>query len=221
MLPLNKVFFIDDETGFVTGGYSYDDDFMPIILKTEDGGNNWIELPGTEYLINDLFFENKLHGWAVGENSLKAGILIETTDGGENWTLHFESFLGALKAIHFSDNTGWAVEDNAQILKVSITDPVQDITDNDHLPGYLTLYQNRPNPFWSKTVISYYLSGTGDVELGVYDLLGRKISTLVNESQLPGRYEVEWDAANKEPGIYVCILESRGSKRIMKIILLR
>ena len=116
---------------------------------------------------------------------------------------------------------GWAVGDNAQILKLSITEPVQDIGDNDQLPEYLTLYQNLPNPFRSKTHISYYLSGTGDVDLGVYDMFGRKISTLVNERQLPGRYEAEWDAINKEAGIYLCILESSCSKRIMKMILLK
>jgi hypothetical protein len=57
------------------------------------------------------------------------------------------------------------------------------------------LYQNYPNPFNPNTTIKYSIPKSDHIELvllEIYNTLGEKISTLVNEHQKPGNYTVEW-----------------------------
>ncbi|MBK6682155.1 MAG: hypothetical protein IPG53_20245 [Ignavibacteriales bacterium] len=54
------------------------------------------------------------------------------------------------------------------------------------------LYQNYPNPFNPETVIKYSLASDGMVTLNIYDILGTKISTLVNEAQKAGSHQVSF-----------------------------
>ncbi|HMS65924.1 MAG TPA: T9SS type A sorting domain-containing protein [Ignavibacteria bacterium] len=64
------------------------------------------------------------------------------------------------------------------------------------------LFQNYPNPFNPVTKISYDLPLTNFVTLKVYDIPGNEISTLVNNKQTAGRYEVLFDASNLGSGMY-------------------
>ena len=72
-----------------------------------------------------------------------------------------------------------------------------------------------PNPFHSKTIIAYTLNIPGDVELNIYDLSGRKVTTLVNETQPVDRYEVEWNTEGMNPGIYFCELMTRQGRQVI------
>ena len=67
------------------------------------------------------------------------------------------------------------------------------------------MLQNYPNPFNPSTSITYAVGGSVArvVRLSVYDLLGREVAVLLNDSRAPGRYEVTWDAANLPSGVYV------------------
>jgi hypothetical protein len=78
------------------------------------------------------------------------------------------------------------------------------IEPNEHapLPVDFKLYQNFPNPFNPFTVISYRLPVSGNVMIQVYDLLGREVTTLVDEYKSAGSYKVEFDAAELPSGIY-------------------
>ena len=69
-----------------------------------------------------------------------------------------------------------------------------------------SLSQNYPNPFNPKTAISYQLLAQSFVNLGVYDVLGRKVATLVNDIRPAGEHVVRWDAVGMPSGIYVCQL---------------
>ncbi len=65
-----------------------------------------------------------------------------------------------------------------------------------------SLSQNYPNPFNPNTIIEYQVSSSKKVSLKVYDILGREISTLVNEVKAPGTYEVQFDASYLASGVY-------------------
>ncbi len=116
----------------------------------------------------------------------------------------------------------------------------------DIVSNAFTLFQNYPNPFNPTTVIQYQIPAdvrTGDdlnvtnsntgstgqhlslpglhVKLIVYDILGREIKTLVNESQSPGQYQVEFDAAGLSSGIYFYRLQTGDFVKTNKMILLR
>ena len=69
-------------------------------------------------------------------------------------------------------------------------------------PVRFDLSQSYPNPFNPTTKISFSLSHPEFVSLKIYDLLGREVSTLVNEWRDVGRYSVEWNAGNFQSGVY-------------------
>jgi hypothetical protein len=79
--------------------------------------------------------------------------------------------------------------------------------------------RNAPNPFHNKTTITYHLPVTGIVDLGVCDLLGQKVTTLIEENQQSGRHEVAWNAEGVKPGIYFCKLKANNFERTVKLII--
>ena len=94
-----------------------------------------------------------------------------------------------------------------------------------------SLAQNYPNPFNPTTLISYtigtrQLPATGNVTLTIYDLLGRKTKTLVNESKSAGKYSVTWDGRDAmgnpmSSGIYIYRLQAGNYVQNRKMLLIR
>ena len=71
------------------------------------------------------------------------------------------------------------------------------------LPSALTLHQNYPNPFNPSSDIRYLISELKMVRLAVYDVLGREVAVLVNETRMPGAYTVRFDASGLASGVYL------------------
>jgi endoglucanase len=87
-------------------------------------------------------------------------------------------------------------------------------------PNDFQLHQNYPNPFNPNTTISYQLPADNHVSLAVYDILGKKVSTLVNEIQSRGTYSVEFDSGDLASGLYFYNMQAGnfvGSKKMMLI----
>lgn len=84
------------------------------------------------------------------------------------------------------------------------------VNQNHNIENY-KLYQNFPNPFNPATNIKYQISYNSNVTLRVYDILGKEITTLVNEKRNPGNYEVKFDAGNLSSGIYFYSLIINGN----------
>ncbi len=94
------------------------------------------------------------------------------------------------------------------------------------LPSVVMLAPNRPNPFGSSTTFSYSLPQAAKVELNVYDLRGRKVRTLRNETQGPGRYVVQWDGRDSNgkslaSGVYLLRLRANDQIRTQRVTLMR
>ncbi|MDD5360873.1 MAG: T9SS type A sorting domain-containing protein [Ignavibacteria bacterium] len=88
-------------------------------------------------------------------------------------------------------------------------------------PVSYKLEQNYPNPFNPVTKISYALPVQGLVTLRVYDILGKEVATLVNETKNPGSYTVEFNASNLSSGVYFYKLESNSFSDIKKLMLIK
>jgi len=87
-------------------------------------------------------------------------------------------------------------------------------------PVGFTLSQNYPNPFNPSTIINYTIQQPGMVALKVYNIVGQKIQTLVNNYQSAGNYQVTLNAQNLSSGVYFYRLQSSGSTLMRKMILL-
>jgi hypothetical protein len=99
--------------------------------------------------------------------------------------------------------------------------PLEGIGDPELTPHAVELYQNNPNPFNSSTLISYHISEPGAVNLDIYDLLGRKITSLSEGVQSAGEHQAIWEASAFPSGIYFARLKTSGYSRSIKITLLK
>ena len=95
-----------------------------------------------------------------------------------------------------------------------------------NLPTNYKLSQNFPNPFNPTTNITYNIPKQTDVKLSVYNILGQKIATLVNEIQNAGVYSIQWNAQdvlgnNISSGIYFYRIETDDYTMTKKMLLVR
>jgi enediyne biosynthesis protein E4 len=83
------------------------------------------------------------------------------------------------------------------------------------------LYSSYPNPFNPTTKIKYEVGNRQFISIKVFDILGKEVGSLVNKVQLPGEYEVEFDASELPSGIYFYTLNVPGFAQTKKMILLK
>ncbi len=89
------------------------------------------------------------------------------------------------------------------------------------VPSDYNLTQNYPNPFNPSTTLSYSIPTQGQVELKIYDVLGREVAELINKEQSSGSYEVNFDASNLTSGIYFYKLQAGGFVESRKMVLVK
>ena len=77
------------------------------------------------------------------------------------------------------------------------------------LPKVMTLHQAYPNPFNPQTTIRYDLNTSATVTLEVFNLLGQRVTLLVNDGKVPGKYEAVFDGSGLASGAYVYRLTAR------------
>ncbi len=88
-------------------------------------------------------------------------------------------------------------------------------------PRSFELSQNYPNPFNPRTGIRYQVPGVSNVNLIVYDMLGREVAVLVNERKAPGSYEVEFDGSRLASGVYFYRLMAGNFVQTKKMLMLK
>jgi len=88
-------------------------------------------------------------------------------------------------------------------------------------PFVYSLEQNYPNPFNPVTSINYSVAKAGVVKIKVFDVLGREISTPVNEAKQPGKYTVQFNAAALSSGVYFYSITTDNYSSVKKMQLLK
>jgi Tol biopolymer transport system component len=145
-------------------------------------------------------------------------IIMKTSNGGENWGIQYYLLYppNYYSIYMLNSNTGWVVGSDGYILKT--TDGggpilVGYMNGNNSFEYNFSLSQNYPNPFNPSTAIKFDLPKSSQVQILVYDILGREVQQLLNEEKIPGSYEVTWDGSNFASGIYFykIIISQAGS----------
>ncbi|HTY57349.1 MAG TPA: S8 family serine peptidase [Bacteroidota bacterium] len=93
--------------------------------------------------------------------------------------------------------------------------------DNQNTPGQFTLEQNYPNPFNPATTIRYGLPRSAHVSLTLFNILGQKVATLVDEQQEGGTYSVRFDGTGCASGVYFYRLQAGGYVKTKRLLILR
>jgi hypothetical protein len=109
-------------------------------------------------------------------------------------------------------------EDNMELKKVDLK--------FRNIPDEFALLQNVPNPFNPVTTIQFKLPEESHVMLNIYDILGRKVNTLVNELKEPGSYSVKWDGKTTlgesvGSGVYIYEMNTQHFTSTRKMIIIK
>ncbi len=197
-------------------------------LKSTENGNNEVELNfgRTEFEIYAIQLEleggdevtfkritNLPEAWNMVSN---------TTEGVTHLSLYGTNPIdqNALN-MEFSTSTNGALPKlKGQVsLNETVVPEMDDLLLGD-VPSEFALNQNYPNPFNPSTNISYTLPEMSQVDLTIYNMLGQKVATLVNQTQEAGSYTISWEAGNASSGVYIYRLtagDQTFTKRMMLI----
>jgi len=120
-----------------------------------------------------------------------------------------------VRAVNEAGESDWSETWNFTTMLVTSTEEFPE------LPVKLELEQNYPNPFNPSTQINFGLPKSGAVKLQVFDLLGKKITTLIDGPMQAGRQSVTFDASNLPSGMYIYRLETKSNVLVRKMILIK
>ncbi|MCW9097644.1 MAG: YCF48-related protein [Ignavibacteriaceae bacterium] len=209
-LFLRDVFFKDTLNGWIVGNNT--------ILRTTDGGNNWISVPTNETCFS-VYFTDVSNGWIVGSGKIQ-----HSTNGGNSWHHQIVTDFSYLNSIYFTDkNTGWVVGDRQAIFKTTTggVSFVEEEQQPDEIPINYSVSQNFPNPFNPTTKIKFSIPQSSNIVIKVFDILGSEIETLVNEEKSAGIYEITWYAENLPSGVYFYQLKAGKFISTKKMVLMK
>jgi len=96
-----------------------------------------------------------------------------------------------------------------------------DNENNYSVPFDFALQQNRPNPFNASTVIKYELPQQSQITIEIYDILGRKVTTLIDKQQSAGYHQVNWQVDDFASGLYFYKLQAGDYNETKKMILIK
>ncbi len=141
-------------------------------------------------------------GWRLIEWDMANDEVIPWVNG--NGSISGNAYLDSYQLTYTDGqpSTGFIIFDDLRAVTYGVA------TSNDNepfadIPSEIELKQNYPNPFNPSTNISFGLPNRSNVELIVYDLLGRKVATVFNGSKASGFHTVSFDASNLSSGIYL------------------
>ncbi|MDQ3019565.1 MAG: T9SS type A sorting domain-containing protein [Bacteroidota bacterium] len=151
--------------------------------------------------------------------------LYRSLNQGASWDLYNNSFTPSKNVIGLSKeiNTGDTIFvcTNDAVYKVFRDFLVGISNSNSITAGSYILEQNFPNPFNPNTIINYELSTKNYVTLKIFNSIGKEVATLVNQKQSPGRYSVDFNAANLPSGIYFYRIQTEGFIQTKGMMLLK
>ncbi len=164
-------------------------------------------------------------GWNGTSNEPK---ILRSTNGGNNWLQQISPVTNqSFSDVYFVDNKyGFAVGRSGVIIKTGTAGIIGINIISNLSPKEFNLSQNYPNPFNPVTKIRFDIpqdvkSETSNVQMIVYDAIGREISKLVDQQLQPGSYEVDWNASAYPSGVYFYRITAGEFTQIRKMILLK
>jgi hypothetical protein len=139
-------------------------------------------------------------------DTLEASLDVQTMNN--NGTAHVQIQVGTLRNPAYRDTLNF----------IATTDPSVNVNEEFNNNDYF-LAQNYPNPFNPSTKIEFQIKSAGFVSLEVYNILGVKVSTLINEYMPIGNYVADFVASDLASGVYIYNLSVNNFTQTRKMIL--
>jgi len=205
------IIWFNNENVGLSGGTS--------LYVTTDGGSTWGNLSSPVATSVSGITGSGTEWWVTP----MATSVYYSANNGANWATQYTAPAGSFYHLTKArtGNTIWGVRSNGGISRYGspLTGVTPIVTTN--VPENYTLSQNYPNPFNPVTKINFSIPSNGLVTLKIYDVLGREITTLVNEVKNAGNYIVDFNASNLSSGVYFYKLEVNGFADVKKMTLVK
>ena len=178
------------------------------LRKTTNGGTDWdtVNTPFTQTQYG-LYFINMNTGFVTGST----GYTIRTSNGGSSWEILNTSGSSMNEVFVKGYDSAYTVGSSGAIFKLynALTGGV---TWNNQVPMDYILHQNYPNPFNPSTTIKFGLPKTSRVTLKIFDITGREVDILFNNTELnAGTLSYVFDGSNFASGVYFYSLVIDGN----------
>ena len=167
------------------------------------------------------------HFWFYGMdsntcNSVQFTVLADSSISSDTMI----TFIAYPKALNCYNQPEYCIESDSVVFEILISLDYVSSQSNNTTPIEFALQQNYPNPFNPVTKLRYTIPKKSHVEIIIYDMLGRQVKTLINQTQDAGYRSVTWDATNDygkpmSAGIYLYQIQVGEYKQTKKMILLK
>jgi len=180
---------------------------VTVTVPFSDGGSNFGEFSVSDGSGNLRIDDESGHAYTQLDTMWKGGEKI--------------AFIRGIQHFH---NSNYKIQprNNADLGPFTVS--VQETPDN--LPRTFALEQNYPNPFNPETIIKYELPKQAAVSINIFNILGQKVRTLLDNVQPAGAYAIRWDGANDRgvrvpSGVYFYQMKSADFVKMHKMLLLK
>ena len=184
------------------------------IYKTTNNGLNWVfqNNPVAQYTytqINDIEFSDNNLGWAA-HGTPGSGAIMITSNGGANWEIEEGTNVWFDCLYILNDFIVYSGSGGGKVWYRPIPSSINRI--ESEIPDKFALYQNYPNPFNPVANIRFKIPENAFVSIKIYNILGKEIATLVNETINAGVYETQWKAGDYPGGVYFYRIEVHSDR---------
>jgi uncharacterized protein (DUF362 family) len=201
-------------------------------FQMSDSGvlSKYYDYEAPTFSVDDCYLsDNQLHlNLTVDEEVSKVEVTVDGTYLRQMVVEDFEDCFFDLDTFVVNENTEVVVYAYDRFLNYSSqpANPYTSIEDGDgagsaKIPTGFILHHNYPNPFNPKTTISYTLPEDAMVNISVYNVLGRKVDTLVNERKQAGLHQCVWTPNDAASGVYFYRLRAGDFVETRKMVLLK
>jgi hypothetical protein len=227
------------------------DDTDVWLIKSVDEGNTWSSVrrinndpPGKQQFFNwmtvdqvtgylyIIFYDRRNY-----TNNFTDVYLVRSTDGGDTFeNVKISSspfypvgniFMGDYINVSAHNNKVrpiWTRNHNFLSIWTAIIDTFYNVgiqQTSTEIPETFRLYQNYPNPFNSKTIINFDTPVNSFIKLTIFNILGEKVTTLVDEKLDAGSYTIEWNTQGTPSGIYYYRLYTKDFTKTKNMVLIK
>jgi len=191
------------------------------IMKTTNSGFSWDSV----YLYFDPYNRGVDFEFVKNDPSkiwfITCDTLYFSPDGGKTWLRDplSPNFSWGRDLVIVDDKVCWFLCET--VYRNLNANTIVSVNNDKIIPSEFMLFQNYPNPFNPVTTIKYIIPQAENVNISVYDIIGNRITTLVNEETAPGEYNVQFNATDLASGVYFYSIKAGTFCKTMKFILLK
>ncbi|MFQ5753789.1 MAG: YCF48-related protein, partial [bacterium] len=208
--------FLDSLIGFAIQNGS--------VYRSLDGGNDWKQISENPASFatwtSNMTFSDSTHGWIWNYFNV-----YHTNDGGRTWKI--ENGISRIENVFpgglfmLNKDLGWAVGSDGWIFKYESDDITSVSNTTVNGPSDFRLFQNYPNPFNPTTTINYFLPFREEIEISVFNVLGKKVKVLFSGKQNPGLHQIEFNGSDLSSGVYFYQLRAKSFVETKKSLLIK